>query len=88
MPTPYIASQHHADASRGQAEMAHRIGYEHRELQEPGGVEDELRDEHRPQQRVMEDEGGALADVLERMALRRGCARRLVDTGEQHHGDG
>ena len=79
-----VHRQRRADAGGGQAEMAHGIGHEHREQQERGGVEDELRDEHRPQQRMAHHEDGAFADVLQRMAARRGLARRLVDAGEQH----
>lgn len=68
--------------------MPHRVGHEHGDLQKPAGVEDELGDEHRPQQRMVKHEGCALADVLERMALRDGRTRWLVDAGEQHDRDG
>jgi hypothetical protein len=74
MPTPYI-------------EMAHRVGYEHREQQERGGVEDELGDEDRPQQRMMQHEGGTFPDLLQRMAARRRLPRGLIDPRQQHHRD-
>ena len=67
--------------------MTHGVRHEHRDLQEPSGVEDELGDEDRPQQRMMKHEGRALADVLERMPPWRRRAGGLVDAGEQHDGD-
>jgi hypothetical protein len=59
--------------------MTHRIGHEHRQQQEGGRVEDELRDKYRPQQRMMQHEHGAFPDLLQRMASRRRGARRLVN---------
>ena len=82
-----IHPERHADAGGGQAEMAHGIGHEHRKQQERRRVEDELRDEHRPQQRMMQHERGAFLDVLQRMAARRGRARRFIDAGQQHDRD-
>ena len=76
-----------ADTGRRQAEPAHRVGHEHREQQEGAGVEDELGDEHRSQQRVVEHEGRAFFDFMQRMTGRRDLACRLVDAREQHHRD-
>ena len=76
-----------ADAARRQAEMAHGIGHEDREDQEPGRAEDELGDEDRPQQGMAEDELRALADLLQRMAALRRQPRRLVDARQQHDRD-
>ncbi|MGY4224551.1 hypothetical protein ACVMIH_001912 [Bradyrhizobium sp. USDA 4503] len=76
-----------ADAGGAEPEMAHRIGHEHGEQQERRSVEDELGDEHRPQQGVVHHEGRAFLYVLQRMAPRGRLARRLVDAGEQHDRD-
>jgi hypothetical protein len=65
--------------------MTHRIGHEYRQHEERSGIEDELRDEHRPQQMVLKHEHRALLDLLQRMASRRGGARRFVNAREQHH---
>ena len=53
-----------ADAGGRQAEAVHRIGHEHCEQQEGGRIEDELRQEDRPQQGMVKDEGGAFLDFL------------------------
>ena len=74
-----IHRERRADAGRGHAEPPHGVGHEDGEHQEGAGIEDELRDEHRPQQRVMKHEGRAFLDILQRMTARRGFARGLVD---------
>jgi hypothetical protein len=48
----------------------------------------ELRDEHRPQQRMAHHEAGAFRGLLDRMPTRRGLALWLIDAGEGNHGDG
>jgi hypothetical protein len=67
--------------------MTHGIGHEHREHEKRCRIEDELRDEYRPQQWMMQHEYRTLLDVLQRMAS--GCCftGRLVDSRQQHHGD-
>ena len=67
--------------------MAHGVRHEDGKQQERRRVEDELRDEHRPQQRMMHHEGGAFLDLLQRMAARGRRARRFIDAGQQHDRD-
>ena len=67
--------------------MADAVGHEDRQDDEPRHVEDELRDKHRPQQRMAEDECGTLLDLLQRMAARDRLACRLKDPRQQHDRD-
>jgi ribonuclease E len=101
VPTPHHArrqqcSDHHTDAVHrkrgtdegcGQAKTPHGIGHEHRQKQERRRIEDELGDENRAQQRMMQHEGGAFPDLLKGVPARRGLARRLVKARQQHHRD-
>ncbi len=65
----------------------HRIGHVDGLEDEEGDVEQELRREDRPQQRVAEDEGGALFQIVQRVARRQLRPGRLAQAGEQQHGE-
>ena len=68
-----VHREHGADTAGGKSEVADRIGHEHRQDQERSGVEDELRDEYRPQQRMMQYEACAFLGFLQGMPPRAGA---------------
>ena len=62
-----------------------RVGHVHRLEDEEGRVEDELRQEDGPEQRMAEHERGPFSKVLEGVSRREAGPSRLAQIGEQEH---